>query len=300
MLLEELYEAISAGKVDSAMNKIISYIEKNLDVELIKIPGVEHFKNSKGEGYGIRYIYKGSTKCLRFNWGSSGSAGKSAGLVSIDVWNGNNRNPDFNITTKDVSLVKVLPSVVQQIQNPYKSNQPVFAASMTATLTEAKKDDYDADSALRDFLKSLQKGSTFTRSEFGGRYHISNIGLFDTAINNFSNEFEVQGKRLSWKDGADAADIYDKIMDRSDGMLEVSSGGSNETYEATAEEQRIEESDHVSFSDSIDHLEGLVKGIAKGSFNALFVAGAGGCVRLTTPINIRVNNKDSYDYLNQS
>lgn len=282
MLLEELFEAIKGGKVDAAMSKIISYLEKSLDFSLIKIPGVEHFKNSKEEGYGIRYVVDGSTRCLRFNWASAGAAGKSASLVSIDLWNGSNRNPDYNFTTSGISLVKVLPAIVKHIEYPKKGEQPVFAAKMDTQLNEAKKDDYDTSSALLDFIRRLQKGGSFTRSEFGGQYHISNIGIFDHAITNFASEFEVQGKRLSWKDGTDPDELYDKIIGDSDGTLIVSSGGSGEQYAETSQETEAEAEDRVSFSESLEHLEGLVSGIVKGSFNALFVAGKGGTGKTQT------------------
>ena len=282
MLLEELFEAIKGGKVDAAMSKIISYLQKSLDGNLIRIPGVEHFKNSKEEGYGIRYNIDGTARCLRFNWASSGSTGKSAALVSVDLWNGSNRNPDFNFASNGVSLAKVLPSLAKQIVNPRKGEQPVFATKAEGQLNEARKDDYDTSAALRDFLKRLEKGQSFTRSEFAGQYHISNVGIFDTVMNGFDSDFDIQGKRVTWLDGADADEIYDKIIGERDGVLQVSSGGTGEQYGETPEEARLEETEHVSFSDSIEHLQGLVEGIVKGSFNALFVAGKGGTGKTQT------------------
>lgn len=282
MLLEELCEAIKGGRVDGAMSKIISYLQKSLGGTLVRIPGVEHFKNSKEEGYGIRYNIDGTARCIRFNWASSGASGKSAALVSVDLWNGKNRNPDFNFASNGVSLVKILPQLAKQIVNPRKGEQPVFASAVDTQLNEARKDDYDTSLALSDFLRRLQKGASFTRSEFAGQYHISNIGIFDTIVNSFSDDFDIQGKRVMWKDGSDASDIYDRVIGESDGVLQVTSGGYGEEYEKTSEEARIEKTEHVSFSDSIDHLKGLVEGIIKGSFNALFVAGKGGTGKTQT------------------
>ncbi len=285
MLLEQLFEAVSSSKVNAAMSKIVSYLEKNLNANLIRVPGVEHFKNSKDEGYGIRFFMSGTKQSLRFNWVSSGQTGKSAAISSIDYWSGASRDPSVHIQAKGVSLVKVLPSVVSQLLDPSQGSHTVFVSDNQLTearLFEAKRGEYNAQSALKSFLSRLKNGETFTRSFFAGEYHIENAGIFDTVFGNFGNLFTIQGKRISWKDGADVNEIYKEVLGEAPGELLVSSGGKGEQYLDSPGEQDLEKDEHVSFSESLEHLEDLVGGVVKGAFNALFVAGAGGVGKTQT------------------
>lgn len=288
MKLKELYEAkISGANVNAAMVKIISYLEKSLGVELIKVPGIDHFENSVNTGYGIRYVISGTTRCIRFNWESEPSTGKSNSIESIDVWMGGKHDPSFHIQSKGISLVKILPSLVQQIQKPKVGDHKVFAGKpetvAEAKLNEAKRGDFTPEQAIENFLMRLSKGQTLTRSDFIGSYHITNAPVFDTLVRDFSEKIEKQGARISALSGVDMDDLKHAVLATSDGILQVIPGGSSERSLPNGEEEAIEDpEDRISFTDSIKHLEGLVQGLIKGSFNALFVAGKGGTGKTQT------------------
>lgn len=285
MKLQELYEAVSKANVDSAMKKIISYIERSLDTQLVRIFDLEQFKNSTNSGYGSRYVFLGTTQCIRFNWETRGSAGKAAEIDSIDIWSGKSSDPSYNVKTSGASLVKVLPSLVKLLRSPKVGVYPAFSAndSLSESLLEAKRGDYSAEGAIKDFLKRIARGDSFTRSEFIGVYHISNVGIFDAIMRNMVDSFEVEGKRrISMSPDVDPYTLYDEIVKLSDVEFTVTPGGSDETYEPTKEEEEIEEEAHVSFNDTLEHLESLTIGLAKGSFNALMVCGAGGTGKTQT------------------
>jgi hypothetical protein len=272
----------------AAMGAIISYIEKKLGEKLIKIPGVEHFENSEDKGYGIRYVFDGSVKCLRFNW--TGSPGSAATIQSIDIFTGKH-DPSFSVQTKGISLVQSLPALVTVLKSPTIGKMKIFPVSPADAMaeeavSEAKRDDFTSGAALQDFIRKLAGGKTFTRSEFIGAYHIVNVGIFDTVVSDFKSKFDVDSKkRVAIKAGAKIDSLIDSIMAKA-GMIEVKSGGSGETYMKTKAEEAIEGGDHgddrVPYGDVLEHLEGLVQGIIKGAFNALFVAGKGGTGKTQT------------------
>ena len=286
MKLQDLFEA-RIGQVDAAMTKVIAYLERALATRLIKVPGVEHFKNSKETGWGVRYIIDGSTHCIRFNWASEPKAGSSNAIISIDVFNGSH-DPAFNLHADGISFVKILPALAGQLVKPRKGTFAVFSAKpekeavSESILTEAKRGDFTYESALADFLKKIQKKS-LTRTDWIVNYHISTVDAFDTLLSHFSDKLDFQGKRVMLKPDVDAEVLAKAVLANCDGHLEVTAGGKSEQYLETSQEEEAEDpANRVSFSDSLDHLKGLVQGLIKGSFNALFVAGKGGTGKTQT------------------
>lgn len=282
MFLEELFEAkVSGAHVGSAMTAIISYLEKKLGVKLRKL-GVESFQNSNGQGRGIRYVEDGTVNCIRFNWVGS----KSAEIVSVDVWNGATRDPQFNIAFKGTSLAKSLPDLVQVLKKPRIGSVPVVGEQEPEqqeepVMAEAKKGEFDEKSSIADMVSKLEQGRTFNRSEFVMHYHPENAHAYDDWVEAHKDELVIQGKRISLPKGAKIGQVAGGSMKGGGGSLEVSRGGRDEQYE-TPELDRIEAEDRVSFSDSLTHLEGLTTGLIRGSFNALFVAGRGGTGKTQT------------------
>lgn len=296
--ISKLFEASVKGEsVHIAMDKIISYLNKKLEVKLVKIPGIEHYHNSADHGYGIRYVINGSTHCIRFNWHSESNIGKSADLASIDLFLGK-RDPSFNIHTRGISMVRILPALVNTINSPSVRKEFVFPVDINQAMnesfiTEAKRDDFTAQEALDDFISRLANGKTYTRSDFIGSYHIVHVGIFDTVFRDFADKVTIKGKQVSFKPGINLGGLKDSILSRA-GVLEVTRGGTKEAYLKSKEEEAAEQiEEHVPFADTLDHLEGLVSSVIKGAFNALFVAGRGGSFSGSTPINIIINdNKD--------
>jgi len=290
MKIRLLYESkIAASKVQAAMATMVSYLERKLGQKLIKVPGVEHFKNTENHGYGMRYFFDGTIKGVRFNWSSESKAGNAAEITSIDYFSGRDRNPTFSIQTKGLSLVKSLPALVTVLKSPTLGKMTVFPVEEKEALTEqvlaeAKRDDFTAEQAVTDFLKKLSAGKTFTRSEFIGMYHIVHAGIFDAVLSDLKDKFQVDAKRVSIKPGIPIESLKDSIMSKA-GIIEVTQGGKDEVYLKTPEEEQLENKpveERIPFVDVLEHLEGLVTGIINGAFYALFVSGKGGTGKTQT------------------
>jgi len=378
MKLLQIYEAeVAAKNVGVALPKIASYLSRKLGVTLIKVPGVEHFHNSTGNGYGIRYIVSGSTRCIRINWNTD-STGNTANIHSIDLFNGSSRDPSFTITTKGISFAQALPMVATIARSPsigrfrmFPVNPAVAVTEQVVTEAEEKKypdsvagvksylkddaakylvnqldtakftadpsvegvwavdfkdgtraivylagyrdpfgnirdhndfetgetptkkvresaifeahrDDFTAEEALNDFLRELSRGETFTRMEFIGKYHPINVGLFDIAIQNFKDRFRIENRRVSLANNSKLEALKDSILSKA-GIVEVTRGGRGEIYLKTDQEEEVEKEDeHIPYEDTLEHLQGLVVALIKGSTNALFVAGKGGTGKTQT------------------
>jgi len=275
MQLTELFEAkISGANVGSAMAKIVSYLERNMQFKLVKL-GVEHFKNSQGEGHGVRYVVDGETSCIRFNWVGS----KSSEIVSVDLWNGSSRDPNFNISFKDTSLAKSLPALLSVLKKPKVGTVKVAGE---LALHEARKGEFTPESAVADMVAKLEDGRSFNRSEFVMNYHPENAHAYDEFVEKHKDELVIKGKRISLEPGTKlgqkkAKPAAGKEIKGGGGELVVKKGGSGEEYDV-----EVPDVDRVTFAESLEHLEGLTTGLIKGSFNALFVAGRGGTGKTQT------------------
>jgi hypothetical protein len=107
-------------------------------------------------------------------------------------------------------------------------------------------------------------------------YHMENIDIFDTLVSKFSSQISIMGKRIGAKKGTDWEKLAHDVLNASENSLNVDDGGDNESY------PEFNHDSSVSFSTQLDHLASLVSGVAKGSFNALFVAGKGGTGKTQT------------------
>jgi hypothetical protein len=270
------------------MSKIISYLQKKLGVHLVKIPGTEHYHNSADHGYGFRYVFSGTAKCIRFNWSTQPAVGRTNELRSIDIYDGKHHDPAYSIQTKGITLVKSLPMVASILDKTAIGRQFIFPVNAAEAVTEslileAKRDDYTAETALDDFMKKLSTGKFFTRSDFIGSYHIIHAGIFDTIIKDFKDKFQIEAKRVSLKPGAQVEALKGSILAKA-GVIEVTKGGTQEVFLKTKQEEDVEEAGHdrVPYGDVLEHLEGLTAGVIKGAFNSLFVAGKGGTGKTQT------------------
>lgn len=295
MKLRQLYEA----KLESGILKTItSYIERKLDMTLIRIPGIEEFTNSEDHGFGVRFIIAGTKKCIRFNWASKASVNSTTSLKAIDVFTGATRDPNFTITAAPFSLVKTLPQVVNILKKPKIGSFVTFPVNQEealseAIITEVRRSDFTAEEALNDFFKKLENGDSLTRTDFIVNYHISNVGIFDAIMKGFKDKFIINGKRISLASNTGIPKLKAAILDKA-GIIDVAEGGRDEQYAASQEEKEAEEElkNKVPYVETIEHLKSLVKALIKGSFNSLFVGGPGGCLSSDTKINIKLNDNN--------
>ena len=298
MKLQDIYESKKSVSAGLSLKKVVSYISSKLGVQLLRIPGAEHFRNSTESGYGIRYVENGSTRCIRLNWNTASGAksGKISTLHSIDFFNGKNHDPTYSIVTKGISVVQALPMVVSILQDPEAGKYYAFPVSADNALAEdvlleVARNTFTGEKALSDFLHRLSKGDTFTRGEFMQSYHIDNVGIFDTMVDHFADRLIFKGKRISLASNHNVDKLKDSMLARA-GIINVVPGGTKEEYFKSEQEEALEKDageERVPYADTLEHLEGLVEALIKGSANALFVAGKGGSLFGSTRINIIFN-----------
>lgn len=283
MRLTDLKEAVSHANQGMAMTKIVSYLEKKLGKGMTKLT-IDRFKNSAGKGVGTRYVFDGSVLCVRFNW----AGGKSSSeIVSVDVWTGTSRDPNFNISWKGQSLAKSLPALARAISVP-----KLGLVTAKETVTEAKKGEFTERSAINDMIEKLEQGRSFNRSEFIMNYHPENAHAYDDWVERNKEQLIISGKRISLAKGAKFKTQAPPQSSRSASVDASDSGSVTVVKGASGEEYSVDVPDegHVSYNESLEHLEGLTQGLIKGSFNALFVAGKGGTGKTQTVEDVLASN----------
>ena len=99
-------------------NDFLKLVATGLKAKLYPLP-MEQFRNSLGEGYGLRYIIGDTGKAFRLNFDSKNAA--LSGLKSIDIWNGTSHDPNINIQVDNLlegSLTSLADNLVSQINDP--------------------------------------------------------------------------------------------------------------------------------------------------------------------------------------
>lgn len=269
-LLKVVEDQAEGGASISGISALISSLEDAMNVNLIRIPGIESFKNSKEAGVGIRFIFD-RTRALRFNWKSDSDVGKEDKMMSIDIWNGHDRDPARNIRPEEGGSfgdsIDALASAIKGHSSPPEQ----------AAVEEGKKGEFTNETALDDFIKRLRMGKTFTRGDFIQLYHNENVDVFDTIVNRFANQITMTGKRMSARRGTNWEDFKKEVLSAiaNTGLI-IDDGGNDEMY------GNFDDDSGVSFTDSLKHLHDLTLGVAKGTFNALFVGGKGGTGKTQT------------------
>lgn len=274
-LLKSTHQTLTESEVDGSLAKLISALEQAANIHLVRVPGVEDFVNSKESGKGIRFIFD-RLKAIRFNWKSN--IGSAEDMMSIDVWNGSGRDPIRNIHPEEgKNFGDSIDALASAIKGHSESPEPPKAAPEPEQVEEGKKGEFNHETALADFIRRLRMGKTFTRGDFIQFYHNENVDIFDALVNRFSNQITMTGKRVGAKRGTNWAQLQkDVLAAASDTGLIIDDGGNDEMY------GKFDDDSGVSFTDSLKHLKDLTMGVAKGTFNALFVGGKGGTGKTQT------------------
>jgi hypothetical protein len=276
--LTEAFSNVNAERVNELIRK---YLEKKLGGKVVKMPGVEEFSNSIEKGFGIRYFYD-KIKSVRFNWTSAIGV---MNLHSVDIWFGTGPDPDFHIEfPSDVSIVKVLPSIVDVLQNP---SVGTFEAIPVDDLNEELNISYVAESTMHDIwdevLTYIKVGQPVRVSAIESTLGSRGYKIINAIRAEFSDSFEQQGRNVIFNGDIHAiAAAKDKILNKIGGVkMRVTKGGSGETISIDPKLKELEDIDKegiekVAYEDQLKDLAGLIKLVVKGASNALFIAGRGG------------------------
>jgi hypothetical protein len=271
-------ESFSTVGADRVHNLIRSYLERKLGSKVVKMPGVEEFSNSIESGFGIRYFYDG-TKSVRFNWSSPAIGGMN--LHSVDVWDGTGRDPKYHIKfDKDVSIVKVLPSVVDVLLDP---SMGTFEIIPVDNLNEDLRMTLVAESTIHDIwdevLKYIKVGQPVRVSAIESTLGSRGYKVINAIRAEFADSFEQQGRNIVFKGDLHAiATAKDKILTKIGGTkMQVTRGGTGDTVKIDPKLQAIEDAgiSKVAYEDQLKDLSGLIKLVVRGASNALFIAGRG-------------------------
>ena len=292
---QQLTESLSTGAIEKAGHIIMKYLRRKTgNPNIFTTLGLEHFMNSKGKGYGIRFYALGKKiESWRFNW-TSKSAADYHNLSSIDLWTNNRQGPDFHMEfEKPVSLIQILPQFADMLSSG-KVNRGSFmtypdgislkeSAEVMVDLTEA----VDPSEAF-DGVLNIIASPNFTKNKVWSVWKSLGVKIFTHLEMEFPALIVKAGRGYSWE-GSDK-DIKalhkekDRILQQLGAVRSVVSGGSSkETYSYDRKIDELEaQREHIGFQKQLEDLENLIKLTISGASNALFVAGRGGISKTYT------------------
>ncbi len=283
---EYIVEGIQTNHFEQAVKNIVSYIESKLG-KLYVYPEIEHFSNTDGSGFGLRYFLENG-KSLRFNWTK---ATNSSSLDSITLWTGKTKTPNFVIrgpggsSLSDISLAQVLPALVKIIQHPHKgeiniTTQESIQHSDEKYLTE---DPYD------DVINAITSGpvSKFNMSKMGRAQE----RVFNELITKYRDSFDVKtdaaGRQRFTLIGE--PDDFDREQTMNVVAGNTPKKGRQSLYVGLAGDETVEtdgelaaEREHgrsverVPYEEQLEDLRTIVTAVVKGASNFAVVLGAGG------------------------
>lgn len=269
------------------LQTVINYLNRKLDATFLAVPGIEHFKNPEGLGFGVRYIKKGSALCIRFNWKSLAAVGRPFAISSVDIFTGKGANtklPTLNFSVEGIPLVKALPSLAQVLVSQKTGKEkvlPVSERDVVTALTESIKGIAAFQDVLDEFLDSLKSGKSYTRKEFAKAFGAEHIGTFDAIAKQFKSDLNISGDKVSGKKDTDYLSIREKMLSDA-ATIDVVRVTGKETTLPNKQEESIKPEDNISYEDTLEHMSSLVDALVKGSFNALFITGKGGVGKTQT------------------
>lgn len=299
---EWLNEGISNSNTVRAAKLIRSYLQKKTGMKFMSMPGVETFKNSLGRGFGIRYFFD-QTKSIRFNWLSNNF---SSELTSVDVWDGLDHDPKFNVEfDHETSLMTVLPFIADMLSGPITIgefvampadtlNENTETPDVQSYLTEGYSDAFDG--VIGHFKPNTQLSPATILAMQGSR----GFKILTWLRTTYPKLFDKNGRFVIFKGSkADIAAIVarkNEIVSKLGGsVVKVKKGGKNETYKQKPEIEAMDKNiERVAYEDQLHDLEALVRLVVKGASNSLFVAGRGGTGK-THSVEETLNKLSLYD-----
>lgn len=283
-----LIEGISPANLGKASFIILKYFKKKTGMPLFQYPGIEEFRNSGGRGYGVRFFVPKKNYSIRFNWKTAASVGL-ANLSSVTFWNGRDPKPWVITFNTNVSLIKVLPSLVNIIKTG-KAPSRIYTLPDDVPLNEsydteigflAESSSFDIPEVFDGVVDLLQR-PTFKKGQIYSMFKGTGFKIFDELEAMFPTVIVKKGTAYNFEGGA--SDVKE-MMKAKDQILSnigsvqgnVSRGSSKETYEVNPGVIGIEnDMERLTFEEQLKDLENLTKLTIAGASNALFIAGKGG------------------------
>lgn len=274
---------------------ISKYIAKKTGKTFFRFPGIEKYKNSGDSGFGLRMFSSKGNQSIRFNYNSAGSIGLT-NLASVHYWNGEDSSPFFVEFDSRVSVIKVLPIIVDMINNKEIKLGSTMSPPDDVPLNENETMDSSTmfDGIVSIIADNAPKGS-LTQSKIYSYNKIAGVKVFDEIRKEFPDILFKVGNKYEWK--GTTRDIENIIKDKSKILSEigvvgikVSKGSSNESYGLNKEFDKLSKNiEKLSFEKQLEDLENLIRMTISGSSNGLFISGSGGVGKTFTTEKILKN-----------
>jgi len=286
---EYLTEGITSETALKVAGVISTYIAKKTGVTFFKMPGIEEYKNGSDSGFGLRMFSKKGNQSIRFNYKSFGNI-DLVNLASVHYWNGSDPSPYFIEFDTRVSVIKVLPVIVDMINNKEiklgkmispPDDVPLNESDFTLYENEAMDSSVMYDGILSLIAANGPKG-TLTQSKIYSYNKIAGVKVFDAIRADFPKLFFKDGNKYEWR--GTSADLESIKNDKSKILsdlgavgIKVSRGSANETYKQNDALKDLSKNiERLSFEKQLEDLENLIRMTIGGSSNGLFISGSGG------------------------
>lgn len=148
---ELIIEAFTTKSLHAAVESIKNVLQRQLGVVLYPYEGVDQFICKYGTFFGAKFFIGTTTQAIRFNFERSGSSNE---VVSVDVWDATSgKFPVANIPTQGVSIVKIIPVIVDAIRNPHAAIGKTVEPSALSESVEVAGHEYATKAdAIKDLL----------------------------------------------------------------------------------------------------------------------------------------------------
>lgn len=290
---QSLNEAIRSADFPAATKIIRKYLSKYVG-HVYSYPTPERYTGGGKNGVGIRFYLQGN-KSIRLNWRKSEGIKSSAGLDSMDYWDGSmtpQPTPTKHIEFKyDQSLATALPFVKDFLLGKVDIADGVFINEETESffpLVEAAHSREDIAHTLNVILNNLKMGLSFRQQDLAGgkkKYGAGYDKLKDTIKSEYASLFKKQGITIIIdKDDVDKIDsrkILDMVAGPGTGAVSYKiTTGSKETVEVDGASE--EDVDRLTYEEQLEALKTGMKLLMSNATNAMFVGGRGGTGKTQT------------------
>ncbi len=230
-------EAFSTKSLHSAVESIKNVLQRKLGNVLHPYEGIDQFVCRYGTFVGAKFFIGNTTQAIRFNFERTGNSNQ---IVSIDVWAPTEgKFPAANIPTRDVSIVNIIPLIVDAIKSPTST---IGRSIEPSALSEAIEIDGTTFGTKADAIASLlqQKYSPKEIADltganvsqiYGIKSKLSKAGdkaaprvyakvLPGSAEQSADPDIEEGNKKLAATEYADPETIFDDLQDLIDLVID--------------------------------------------------------------------------------